>query len=190
MSSSSQIEISSTSSEITIKSDSSPETKKIESNLKPKTLAVLTSGGDAQGMNAALRAVTRVALYHDVVVYGVYEGYQGLVDGGEFIKELNWDSVANIIQKGGTVFGTARCAEFRSKEGRRKAAENLIKRGIQNLCVIGGDGSLTGASLLAQEFSEHWAAIKQDLNKVIFLYTFYTSIVRAQYWFASNHQIS
>ena len=110
-------------------------------------------------MNAALRAIVRLALFHGMKAYAVYEGYQGLVDGGDFIKECDWSTVSNIIQRGGTVIGTARCKEFREREGRLKAAENLITRGINNLAIIGGDGSLTGASI----FKEEWSGLVQEL---------------------------
>jgi 6-phosphofructokinase 1 len=118
-----------------------------------KNIAVFTSGGDAQGMNAAVRAVVRTALDRGLEVYAIYEGYQGLVDGGDRIRKLNWDSVGGILQRGGTVIGSARCEEFRAREGRLKAARNMIECGIEGLVVIGGDGSLTGANLFRQEWS-------------------------------------
>ncbi len=117
-----------------------------------KRIAVLTSGGDAQGMNAAVRAVVRTALEKEAEVYAVYEGYQGLVEGGDYIKKMTWDSVAGILQRGGTIIGTARSEEFRKPEGRRAAARNMILNGIDGLVVIGGDGSLTGANLFRQEW--------------------------------------
>ncbi|XP_074601778.1 ATP-dependent 6-phosphofructokinase isoform X2 [Brevipalpus obovatus] len=121
---------------------------------KEKTIAVFTSGGDSQGMNAAVRAVVRTALYLGCKAYFINEGYQGMVDGGEYIKEAKWISVSGIIHKGGTVIGSARCKDFRERAGRLKAAENLIKHGITNLVVIGGDGSLTGANLFRQEWQD------------------------------------
>ncbi|XP_061876592.1 ATP-dependent 6-phosphofructokinase, platelet type-like isoform X5 [Entelurus aequoreus] len=124
-----------------------------------KAIAVLTSGGDAQGMNAAVRAVVRMGLYVGAKVYFIREGYQGMVDGGENIKEATWESVSSMLQVGGTVIGSARCKEFRSHEGRLKAALNLVKLGITNLCVIGGDGSLTGANL----FREEWSGLLTEL---------------------------
>jgi 6-phosphofructokinase 1 len=124
-----------------------------------KRIAVLTSGGDAQGMNAAVRAVVRTGLEGGAEVYAVYEGYQGLVEGGDFIKKMEWDSVAGILQRGGTVIGTARSEAFRTPEGRRTAALNMIRNGIDGLVVIGGDGSLTGANL----FRHEWPAIITDL---------------------------
>ncbi|XP_047423936.1 ATP-dependent 6-phosphofructokinase, platelet type isoform X3 [Mugil cephalus] len=124
-----------------------------------KAIAVLTSGGDAQGMNAAVRAVVRMGLYVGAKVYFIHEGYQGMVDGGENIREATWESVSSMLQVGGTVIGSARCKEFRSHEGRLKAAHNLVQRGITNLCVIGGDGSLTGANL----FREEWSGLLGEL---------------------------
>ena len=124
-----------------------------------RCLAVFTSGGDAQGMNSALRAVVRMAIFSGVRVYAVREGYKGLVEGGRHIEELRWASVSNILHKGGTVVGTARSKEFREREGRLKAAENLVAQGINNLIVIGGDGSLTGANL----FKEEWEGLLGEL---------------------------
>lgn len=124
-----------------------------------RNLAVLTSGGDAPGMNPAVRAVVRTALDRGVEVYAVYEGYQGLVDGGDRIRPMNWDSVGGILRMGGTVIGSARCQAFRERVGRLKAALNLVERGIDRLVVIGGDGSLTGANLFRQE----WPALLDEL---------------------------
>ena len=124
-----------------------------------KNIAVFTSGGDAQGMNSAVRSVVRTALDLGLEVYAVYEGYQGLVDGGERIRKMDWDSVGGILQKGGTVIGTARCSRFRTREGRMVAARNMIERGIEGLVVIGGDGSLTGANLFRQE----WPSLVEEL---------------------------
>jgi len=115
-------------------------------------LAVLTSGGDAQGMNPAVRAVVRTALHHGAEIFAVYEGYQGLVDGGDRIRAVTWDDVSGILDRGGTVIGTARSAAFRQRDGRRRAARHLLERGIDRLVVIGGDGSLSGADLLRQEW--------------------------------------
>jgi 6-phosphofructokinase 1 len=105
-------------------------------------------------MNAAVRAVVRTALDQDVAVYAIYEGYQGMVDGGDRIRPLTWESVGGILQRGGTVIGSARCLAFREREGRLQAALNLLAHGIDSLVVIGGDGSLTGANLFRQEWSE------------------------------------
>jgi 6-phosphofructokinase 1 len=122
-------------------------------------IGVLTSGGDSQGMNAAVRAVVRTALDRGVDVYAIFEGYRGMVEGGDYIRQMNWNSVGGILYKGGTIIGTARSAEFRAREGRLRAAKNLVERGIDHLVVIGGDGSLTGANLFRQE----WPSLIQEL---------------------------
>lgn len=119
-----------------------------------KRIGILTSGGDAQGMNAAVRSVVRTALHRGLEVYAIYEGYQGMVDDGEYIRKMDWDSVGGILQLGGTIIGSARCEAFHTREGRRVAAKNLIKAGIDGLIVIGGDGSLTGANIFRQEWTE------------------------------------
>uniref|UniRef100_A0A672PT08 6-phosphofructokinase n=1 Tax=Sinocyclocheilus grahami TaxID=75366 RepID=A0A672PT08_SINGR len=138
-----------------------PDTKKFIENLSGagKCIGVLTSGGDAQGMNAAVRAVVRMGIYVGAKVYFIHEGYQGMVDGGDNIKEASWESVSSMLQVGGTVIGSARCKDFRTHEGRLHAALNLVQRGITNLCVIGGDGSLTGANL----FREEWSGLLDEL---------------------------
>lgn len=110
-------------------------------------------------MNAAVRSVVRMGIYLGCKVYFIKEGYQGMVDGGPNIVEANWASVSSIIHKGGTVIGSARCMDFIQREGRLKAAKNLIDRGITNLVVIGGDGSLTGADLFRQE----WTSLLEEL---------------------------
>ena len=115
-----------------------------------KCIGILTSGGDAPGMNAAIRAVTRAAIYNGLQVKGRYRGYKGLVTGE--IKEFKSQNVSNIIQLGGTILKTARCKEFTTPEGRQLAYDNMKKEGIDALVVIGGDGSLTGARIFAQEF--------------------------------------
>ena len=114
-----------------------------------KSIAVLTSGGDSPGMNAATRAVVRTALFEGVEVWGVYNGYRGLLDEDMFKMESR--DVADIIQRGGTFLGTARCKRFMTEEGRQIAFENMKKRGIEGLCVIGGDGSLRGAQKFSKE---------------------------------------
>ncbi|KAI5106579.1 ATP-dependent 6-phosphofructokinase, platelet type isoform X4, partial [Silurus meridionalis] len=141
-----------------------PDTKKFFENLSGagKAIAVLTSGGDAQGMNAAVRAVVRMGIYVGAKVYFIHEGYQGMVDGGDNIQEATWESVSSMLQVGGTVIGSARCKEFRTREGRLKAAHNLVQHGITNLCVIGGDGSLTGANLFREEWSSLLAELVQQ----------------------------
>ncbi len=127
-----------------------------------RRLGVMTSGGDAQGMNAAVRAVVRTALDRGVEVYAIYEGYQGMVDGGDYIRKMNWDSVGGILHKGGTVIGTARSDDFRTREGRKKAAKNLVEHGIDHLVIIGGDGSLTGANIFRQEWSSLLAELVEE----------------------------
>lgn len=114
-------------------------------------VGILTSGGDAPGMNAAIRAITRAAVYKGLNVKGIYRGYKGLVTGE--IKDFKSEDVSNIIQMGGTILKTARCAEFKTDEGRKIAYENLKKEGIDALIVIGGDGSLSGARIFAQEYN-------------------------------------
>ena len=105
-----------------------------------KCIGVLTSGGDAPGMNAAIRAVTRTAIYNGLKVKGIMRGYKGLITGE--IVDFTSSSVSNIIQKGGTILKTARCPEFREAEGRKIAYENMCKAGIDALVVIGGDGTI------------------------------------------------
>ena len=124
------------------------------SSRRPTSIAVLTSGGDAAGMNAAVRAVVRTGIRAGLTVYAVYEGFQGLVDGGDYIRRITSDEVGGILHRGGTVLGTARCQEFRERDGRRRAARNLAELGIEALAVIGGDGSLTGANQLCTEWPE------------------------------------
>lgn len=116
-----------------------------------KCVGLLTSGGDAPGMNAAIRAVTRAAIYNGLDVKGIYRGYKGLVTGE--ILPFKTNNVSNIIQQGGTILKTARSVEFREPEGRKTAFETLQREGIDALVVIGGDGSLTGARIFAQEYN-------------------------------------
>lgn len=116
-----------------------------------KCIGILTSGGDAPGMNAAIRAVTRSAIFNGIAVKGIYRGYRGLVTNE--IVEFRTQNVSNIIQMGGTILKTARCAEFRTEEGRKIAYENMTNAGIDSLVVIGGDGSLTGARIFATEYN-------------------------------------
>ncbi|KAJ2709904.1 6-phosphofructokinase, alpha subunit, partial [Coemansia spiralis] len=127
-----------------------------------KNIGILTSGGDAQGMNPCVRAVVRMAIARKCRPFFIHEGYQGLVDGGDKIKEAKWSDVSGFLARGGTVIGTARCKAFRELEGRRTGVHNLIKRGIDALVVIGGDGSLTGADRLRAEWPEHVAALEND----------------------------
>ena len=123
-----------------------------------RSLAVMTSGGDAPGMNAAIRAVVRRAISRGLKVYGIRRGWLGAVEGGDAIVAMDWDSVGGILQRGGTILGTARCRRFRTREGRRQAAVNLYTQDIDALVVIGGDGSLTGALILQDE----WPGLLQE----------------------------
>ena len=124
-------------------------------------IGIFTSGGDSSGMNAALRAAVRTALNLGLDIYAIHEGYRGLVEGGEKIKEMSWQDVGGILQRGGTVIGTARCHRFRTREGRLQAALNLIEKGIDALIVIGGDGSLTGADV----FRKDWPSLISELTE-------------------------
>ena len=116
-----------------------------------KCIGILTSGGDAPGMNAAIRAVTRSAIYNGIKVKGIYRGYKGMIL--DEIEEFKTQNVSNIIQRGGTILKTARCPEFKTPEGRKQAYEKLQEHGIDALIAIGGDGTLTGARIFAQEFN-------------------------------------
>ena len=124
-----------------------------------KRIGILTSGGDAQGMNAAVRAVVRTAVTLGAQVYAVYEGYQGMVDGGAGIRQLVWEDVGSILHRGGTVIGTFRSKDFRERDGRRRAARNLLEHGIDRLIVIGGDGSLSGLD----QFRSEWPQLLAEL---------------------------
>lgn len=124
-----------------------------------KRLALLTSGGDAPGMNAAIRSIARIALNRGIEVYAVYEGYQGLINGEQCIRKLTWDSVGGILHRGGTMIGSARCDDFRAREGRLIAARHLLQFEIDNLIIIGGDGSLTGADVFRRE----WGTLLNEL---------------------------
>jgi 6-phosphofructokinase 1 len=124
-----------------------------------RTIAVLTSGGDAPGMNAAVRAVVRTAIARGQRIFAIREGYEGAVVGGNRIVPMTWSSVGGILHQGGTAIGTARSERFRSREGRLQAAENLLRAGIDSLVVIGGDGSLSGADVLRQE----WPSLVEEL---------------------------
>jgi 6-phosphofructokinase 1 len=126
------------------------KTKYVSIMTRIKTIGLLTSGGDAPGMNAAIRAVTRSAIYNGFKVKGIYHGYRGLVE--DEIADLEAQSVSNIMHHGGTILKTARCQEFKTVEGRKQAWENIQKHGIDALVVIGGDGSLSGALQFAKEY--------------------------------------
>ena len=122
-------------------------------------LGVLTSGGDAQGMNAAVRSAVRAALERRAEVFGIFEGFQGMIEGGELIRPFTWESVGGVLQQGGTLLGTARSPGFLEREGRKEAVRNLLLQGINRLVVIGGDGSLTGAQVMREE----WCTLVEEL---------------------------
>lgn len=126
---------------------------------KRKRIGVMTSGGDAPGMNAAVRAVVRMSIAKGCEPYAIFEGYEGLVKGGDLIKKMNWEDVRGWQSEGGTLIGTARCKEFRERPGRLAAAKNLILSGIDALIICGGDGSLTGADI----FRSEWKGLLDEL---------------------------
>ncbi|KAI5818812.1 phosphofructokinase-domain-containing protein [Pyronema omphalodes] len=128
---------------------------------KKKRIAVMTSGGDAPGMNAAVRAVVRMTIAKGCESYAIYEGYEGMVKGGDLIKRMTWEDVRGWLSEGGTLIGTARCMEFRQRAGRLQGAKNLILNGIDALIICGGDGSLTGADL----FRSEWSGLLEELVK-------------------------
>ncbi len=132
---------------------------------KVTKIGVLTSGGDSPGMNAAIRAVVRTGIYHGMEMYGIMRGYQGLIE--DDIVKMETRSVANIIQRGGTILKTARCKEFYEYEGRKKAYKNLKKRGINGLVIIGGDGSFRGAVKFSQEFDIPCVGLAGTIDKDI-----------------------
>ena len=132
---------------------------------KVTRIGVLTSGGDSPGMNAAIRAVVRTGNYHGLEVFGIMRGYQGLIEDDIFRMESR--SVANIIQRGGTMLKTARCKEFFEYEGRKKAYDNLKKRDINGLIIIGGDGSFRGAVKFSQEFDIPCIGLAGTIDKDI-----------------------
>lgn len=132
---------------------------------KVTRIGVLSSGGDSPGMNAAIRAVVRTGLHHGLEVFGIMRGYSGMVE--DDIIKMESRSVANIIQRGGTILKTARCKEFFEYEGRRKAYENLKKRGINGLAIIGGDGSFRGAQIFANEFDIPCVGLPGTIDKDI-----------------------
>jgi 6-phosphofructokinase 1 len=145
---------------------------------KVTKIGILTSGGDAPGMNAAIRAVVRTGIYHGLEVYGIMRGYQGMIE--DDIIKMEGRSVANIIQRGGTILKTARCKEFFEPEGRKKAYDNLKRRGIDGLVVIGGDGSFRGAGKFSQEFDIPCiglaGTIDKDINGTDFTIGFDTAV--------------
>lgn len=131
-----------------------------------KRIAVLTSGGDAPGMNAAIRAVVRTAVYHDLHVYGVMRGFEGLINGD--IRRLEARDVANIIQRGGTILKTARCSPFETKEGRKVAHDNLVANDIDALVVIGGNGTYAGGLQFMHEYNIPVVGIPGTIDNDIF----------------------
>ncbi|KAI9320079.1 6-phosphofructokinase [Dichotomocladium elegans] len=135
--------------------------QKFQSACAPRKIAVLTSGGDAPGMNPCVRAVVRYGIAMGCQMFAVYEGYQGLVDGGNQIRKMDWKSVRGWTHIGGTLIGTARCKDFTQREGRLKAVQNLVEKGIDSLVVCGGDGSLTGADV----FRAEWPGLLSELEK-------------------------
>ena len=131
-----------------------PRTNGIPQRTPRKRIAVMTSGGDSPGMNGSVRAVVRMAIDQGCEAYAVYEGYQGLVEGGDLIKQMQWEDVRGWLSEGGTLIGTARCKEFRERPGRLQAAKNMIDKGINALVICGGDGSLTGADTFRKEWPD------------------------------------
>jgi 6-phosphofructokinase 1 len=117
---------------------------------KLRNIGILTSGGDAPGMNAAIRATVRACIYNDITPYAIYEGYKGLIEGN--LRRMYSHDVSNIIQRGGTILRSARCDEFRTKEGRKEAYDILVENEIDALVVIGGDGTFSGARIFSQEY--------------------------------------
>ncbi|MBR2606308.1 MAG: 6-phosphofructokinase [Bacteroidaceae bacterium] len=131
-----------------------------------KCVGILTSGGDAPGMNAAIRAITRAAIYHGLKVKAIYRGYKGLITGE--IKEFQTHDVSNIIQRGGTILKTSRCDEFKTLEGRTLAYETMQREGIDALVVVGGDGSITGAYNLAKDFDVPCIALPGTIDNDLY----------------------
>jgi 6-phosphofructokinase 1 len=126
---------------------------------KKRRIGVMTSGGDSPGMNGAVRAVVRMAIHNKCEAFAIYEGYDGLVKGGDMIKEMGWEDVRGFSSEGGTLIGTARCMEFMERPGRLQAAKNLVIKGIDAIVICGGDGSLTGAD----KFRAEWPGLLQEL---------------------------
>jgi 6-phosphofructokinase len=133
---------------------------------KIKKIGVLTSGGDAPGMNAAIRGVTRTAVFNRLKVIGIRHGYEGMIHG--HFKELKSYNVSDIIQRGGTILKTARSKEFRTVEGRKQAYENLKREGIDAVVVIGGDGTITGARQFSEEYEIPFVGIPGTIDNDIY----------------------
>ncbi|GAA0874761.1 6-phosphofructokinase [Wandonia haliotis] len=131
-----------------------------------KRIGVFTSGGDAPGMNAAIRAVVRTGIFHEAEVYGIYNGFSGMIENE--IRQLQFSDVGNILQRGGTILGSARSNEFRTPEGRKKAYSNLASHGIEGLVVIGGDGSFTGAKILNDEFGVPFVGLPGTIDNDLY----------------------
>jgi 6-phosphofructokinase 1 len=126
---------------------------------KKRRIAMMTSGGDSPGMNGAIRAVVRMAITKGCEAYVIYEGYEGLVQGHNFIRKFEWPEVRGWLSEGGTLIGTARCMAFYERPGRLKAAKNMVLNGIDALIICGGDGSLTGAD----KFRSEWPSLLKEL---------------------------
>lgn len=141
--------------------DAQPQISVNAGKKTPKKIAVMTSGGDSPGMCAAVRAVVRTGIYFGCEMYGCYEGYTGLVTGGDKLRPLGWEDVRGWLSEGGTLIGTARCMEFKERAGRLSAAQNMVLRGIDALVVCGGDGSLTGADI----FRSEWPSLLEELER-------------------------
>jgi 6-phosphofructokinase 1 len=133
---------------------------------KIKRIGVLTSGGDAPGMNAAIRAVTRTAIYYDLEVIGIRHGYQGMINAN--FKPLKAYSVSDIIQRGGTILKTARSEDFRTPEGRKEAYRNLREAGIDGVVCIGGDGTFTGAGIFSEEYDIPFVGVPGTIDNDIY----------------------
>ncbi|GEQ72816.1 hypothetical protein JCM33374_g6504 [Metschnikowia sp. JCM 33374] len=145
-----------------VSSSASEKSAPIESSQQKRNIAVMTSGGDAPGMNACVRAVVRASIFHGCKAFAVMEGYEGLVRGGpEYIKEMSWQDVEGFLSDGGTNIGTARCMAFKERAGRLQGCKHMIDAGIDALIVCGGDGSLTGADL----FRSEWPSLIQELKE-------------------------
>lgn len=126
---------------------------------RQRRIGILTSGSDAPGMNGAVRAAVRMAIYSGCQAFAIHEGFQGLINGGNMIQRIHWEDVRGWLSRGGTFIGTSRCPAFLERSGRLQAAKNMVLRGINSLIVCGGDDSLRGANI----FQEEWPGLLQDL---------------------------
>jgi 6-phosphofructokinase 1 len=136
------------------------ESQKTTPKMAKKKIAIMTSGGDSPGMNGVVRACVRMAIHLGCDPYCIYEGYEGLVQGGDLIRKMGWNDVRGWLSEGGTLIGTARCMAFFERAGRLAAARNLIREGIDAVIICGGDGSLTGAD----RFRAEWPSLIQELQ--------------------------